>query len=477
MAGSPVNIPRVHVLIVEDDEEQADAFVSACRAAQIAEPPIVEVASNREDALEFIEKTHFDLVVCDLAIPLNGSFRTPDRRNGRAVLQTLLDQRGTPIIVSSEGEEAIGGLIKYGAQADPFGQGADLEMLCFHNKEEILECKRQITQFVEWSGRVAAIELQGDDLGAGEIRAIQVYAHRSEGVLAKLSPLGGSSAEMTFRLEVVDSAGHSTSNVVAKVGDRSRILREAEKGRTVARRLPPDLILGQADVVDAGAGCKGGVFYGFADRFDRSLFVCLESDVGAACSVVDALRDAFSSLHASARPEDKKFFMLRREIVGSDRLANLAELEARVRALDEWQIAAGCCIQHGDLHGENVLVDRSGRPILIDYGQTGIASGCLDPVTLELSAIFHPGAQQGRGAWPSERQLASWQDLDFYLAGCPFPEFVRKAREWAVSVAESPEEVDAVALAYGLRQLRYDEAVRHLALALVDGVSARIGEA
>jgi hypothetical protein len=233
-------------------------------------------------------------------------------------------------------------------------------------------------------------------------------------------------------------------------------------------------MIGQADIVIAGAARKGGVFYGFADRYDRNVFTCLSNDEAAACSAVDALMQGFAALHSNAVVVPKRFSLLRRSIVGRDGLMNSGPLEEKIGDLDELEISTSSCIQHGDLHGENILVDRAGKPVLIDYAKTANACGCLDAITLELSAVFHPGAQAGRGAWPSLTQMSSWADLDSYLVGCPYPEFIRTARNWAVSVAESQQEIEAVALAYVLRQLRYSEDIRPLALAFAESTQQRL---
>src|SRR5690348_11925508 len=144
--------------------------------------------------------------------------------------------------------------------------------------EDLPVCKRQIREYVSCAGGVAAIELNGVDLNHGEGRAIQVFADRAEGLVVLLRQLGDHTAENTLRVRVLDSEGRPTRSVVAKMGDRPRMLREANKFRTKATRLPPDLMVSQADVVTAGASRKGGVFYGFADRYDRNVFTCLSSD-------------------------------------------------------------------------------------------------------------------------------------------------------------------------------------------------------
>jgi hypothetical protein len=81
-------------------------------------------------------------------------------------------------------------------------------------------------------------------------------------------------------------------------------------------------------------------------------------------------------------------------------------------------------------------------------------------------------ASQGHSKWPSIEQAAHWGDLDLYLIGCPIASFIRECREWALRVAAGNREVAASAYAYLLRQLKYDDTNKDLALALLTGVKA-----
>jgi hypothetical protein len=80
----------------------------------------------------------------------------------------------------------------------------------------------------------------------------------------------------------------------------------------------------------------------------------------------------------------------------------------------------------------NVLVNPHGEPTLIDYGEVRRANAALDPVTLELSAVFHPAMIGKLAGWPSEAQANAWHDLDAYCDGSPIDGFVRECRAWAV---------------------------------------------
>jgi hypothetical protein len=113
--------------------------------------------------------------------------------------------------------------------------------------------------------------------------------------------------------------------------------------------------------------------------------------------------------------------------------------------------------------------------MLIDYADFGRTSCVLDPVTAELSAVFHPGAADSRGDWPSAQRISEYFDLEAYLDGCPFPNYIRTCRTWQRAVG-GDHEIAAVVLAYALRQLRYDDTHHECAQALIEAAVDRVEE-
>ncbi|WP_165421373.1 Ku protein [Bradyrhizobium sp. Leo170] len=145
-----------------------------------------------------------------------------------------------------------------------------------------------------------------------------------------------------------------------------------------------------------------------------------------------------------------------------------AELDGiDIQTVEARQIVAARCCQHGDLHCANIVFDQRGGAMLIDFGDAGLSFASVDPVTLELSTIFHLQAARLPQGWPSEALLGQWGTLDAYIAGCAFPAFIQACREWALAVAGSPQEVWAVAYAYALRQLKYGDTNKVFARALI----------
>jgi hypothetical protein len=80
----------------------------------------------------------------------------------------------------------------------------------------------------------------------------------------------------------------------------------------------------------------------------------------------------------------------------------------------------------------------------------------LDPVTLELSLLFHPAAKALFDGWPTIDQAASWPDLDLYTKNCPVADLIRQCRDW-VFAAPGVGDKGAYACVYSycLRQLQF----------------------
>jgi hypothetical protein len=132
------------------------------------------------------------------------------------------------------------------------------------------------------------------------------------------------------------------------------------------------------------------------------------------------------------------------------------------------QVRWGCI--HGDLHGSNILVSAGGSITIIDYGDVADGPASLDPVTLELSLLFHPQSPFGRSAWPSLDQAVQWGNIHEYIRGCPAAAFVSECRDWGSRVAAGNREISASAYAYLCRQLIYEDTRKELALSLLAGV-------
>jgi len=250
------------------------------------------------------------------------------------------------------------------------------------------------------------------------------------------------------------------------VSSRSWVIQEAGRYEQLAARLPVGLGALVLYVVQAGAGRRGALIYQLADEHTESLFGLVANNDPAALTAAERLRERLTDWVSTSPVVVRSLSEIRRGSISDMDLRRSSVEPPDERGID---VTVHEGLAHGDLHGFNVLVTPQGEPTLIDYGEVRRAPAALDPLTLELSLIFHPNMAANLGAWPSEEQAGQWMDLDSYCTGCPFENFVRACRSWAYDVAETVDEVAATAYAYSIRQAKYGNPTLNLALAVAEG--------
>ncbi len=166
---------------------------------------------------------------------------------------------------------------------------------------------------------------------------------------------------------------------------------------------------------------------------------------------------------------------LRQDLVSDERLNELDfALDRRAQEREERMVVIRKTIVHGDLHGENILIDKFQRPILIDFGDVGNGLAPVDPVTLELSIIFHDQGSARESDWADRANWSNWANLDAYCESNPYADFIRECRGgWALDV-DSVEATLAFTYAHAMRQLKYSDVPDELALAVADSALTQL---
>lgn len=465
----------LRVLVLEDKRDQADRLRQVCLGVAELGDVLVEVSRNAEDAMWKLGSGHFDLAICDLSVPKDANSIAADKRHGIRVVRHALEAfPGMPIVVLSEFAEDKSVLREFRGRenrADPYGIGTDVAMFMPFPNDSAPECDDYIRECLGSSFRVAKVNVINSmavDLSLAQWRVLQVFTvGRGADTVEIKNLLGGRSSSKTLQIELKRN-GLVVGFLVAKIDTHDRIASEDQRAKQAAMFYPPGLPASVVDRVMAGAGDLGGLFYRTQDG-QRSLFECLESDQDAAFAAVTAVMEGCKPLARSSGRTTQRLNEIRGDLIFTSELPPNVDPE-KIAECDEIEIEIGLSIQHGDLHGENILVagDEGPDAVLIDLADVRDCPSCFDPITLELSTVFHPEAQLIRGAWPSKEQMEDWSDLDAYVIGCPFEQHVRICRGWARDVASSEQEILAVALSYALRQLRFDSSPADLALALVE---------
>lgn len=114
-------------------------------------------------------------------------------------------------------------------------------------------------------------------------------------------------------------------------------------------------------------------------------------------------------------------------------------------------------LQHGDLHGGNVLV-KDQHPALIDFGKRATASRLLDPVTLMLSMWLHPDGMWFTSTTASDEPVAAIRAIIDRAPDELSNESLRAVARWVVAIEPDPRELWSICLGYAVRQLWYETA-------------------
>lgn len=466
----------LHVLVVEDDgnfvEELHEIIAALPGDSQI------RVAGSRDQAYEMLESGFLDLVILDLTIPTQSGALDGNPAHGHAVFNRIRAVApGTPIFVltGSSTEDFVPALLENQRQIDIWGQGQTTGTILFLRKLDVSRCLDTLTPVAAAVERLSDVELEGENLNLrlSEDRLIRIFAKKFAGKRCTVSELrGGLSGARVVRLRVTDRQGVLVHDAVAKLSSIADIRKEGDCYDSHVKRLAPAATPRKLATLEYGAHKLAGIFFGLAEGSDESIFDIVGRSPEKAGTVIRSLENAMSRWIDGVPETRSTIRQIRRRLLRDESLHQIREEFSLdwVQRFEDREIQARWGCSHGDLHGKNIFVSPSGAQ-LIDYGDVGEGPASLDPVTLELSVLFHPNSPQKECAWPSAEQAQSWGNLEVYLQDCPMFEFVRECREWALRAAVGRREVAAAAYSYLVRQLKYVDTNKDRACALLQGVT------
>lgn len=454
----------MRVLIVEDEGASLRRFADALAAEDFASAVEVTTARSLDTAIEIIDAVDFDLVICDLHIPREtGGEPEIDHGIGAYEYVTTVQPGAPTILITGSGDDRRARQLAAARQpSDIFGVNEAYPMADFVFKDEMDDCMRRIGDIVLQLGALEEIELVTGSSeewpSALQARALRIFARRNGAKLVEVSALGGLSGNAALRATLMRDAGTPVASVFAKLGPLDELQDEASRYHEAALRLPAGAYAPLLDKVEGGAGRVGGLFYGLAEQHQSSFFEWLARSPEDVEHTIARLREVLDTWRDQDEMEEVLITTLRRDRVASSELTDHAPaLGDECWSFEKRRVPIRRSLQHGDLHGENVLVAESGAPLLIDFANVEALPSAFDPIVLELSMVFQDHSPFLDGLWPTPEQCEQWHDLDAYLEGCPAPEVVRACRAWALDAAASPAGVYAVAYAEALRQLEYSK--------------------
>jgi DNA-binding NarL/FixJ family response regulator len=455
------------VLLVEDD-----LSFSAVLEETLTEIPRLElfIARSRDSAVAHLQRAEFDLIINDLVIPTADGQLDAVAEHGEAVLAHVRRHcPGTPVVIlSAFGSQPFAvETVREATRVDVVGDRVPTTMTGYYSKDEVAQCVANIASLNERIRQTDGIEIRraGTSLTSAEERLVRIFARRMQGHLVEVERIGGGFSETsTLRVSVTGSEGQLNALVFAKIGSLNELADEATRySRYVSPLLPIGSFSSLVDRIDGGAGSQGALFYQLGEPMS-SLFELVGRNEGKAVKAVNALREHTKPWYVDAPKGQVRVGDIRFAVEGEeDSGASAIFLTERLARIESQTVLSARSVQHGDLHGENVLIGRKG-PVVIDFGTVRELFAGFDAVTLELSLLFHPDGRKLLGSWPSKAQLEGWFNLTAYTKDCPIPAFVSASREWALAVSQSDRALLAMVYAYCVRQLRYldtDKAQAH----------------
>jgi hypothetical protein len=472
----------MRVLLIEDIEEFLNVVVPRLESIAGA-PENLTVAKSRDSAIKAmndaaLKAEFYDIFILDLSIPPTDHRGVDHVDHGMAVLnhaQHCAPRTPVYILTRADANPIVNKLLLRAEKIDVWGDQRLISTLQLWPKiimDELFDELRLVARCVAETDEIA-IDTRGVNLQLSpqQRRVLRVFARRRESRSCEVSALaGGLSGSRVFRVTARDDTGHIHIVAAGKIADIETVDDEAQRFDQHVQQLRSGAFPTKIEVVRSGAGLSAGVFYWLLNADSQSLFSFLAVDPEQAATVVAKVQNLTQPwINGEATVEVAD---IRRRLVGDEEAAELVRTHGLTWDVDfeAKLIQTKWACLHGDLHGGNVLVDGNGTPLLIDFSEVGRGAAPIDPITLELSLLFHPDFQQIRGAWPPIDTAARWADISRYTQGCPCPAFIEACRKWSHAVAAGDGEVYASAYAYLLLQLRYSNTDKKLISTLLDAV-------
>lgn len=470
-------IEKMKILLVEDNRSYAETLKE--RILSLSTPTDVLLAESRDSALALLQNEFFDIIILDLQIPtIDGAFDLEYVHGQEVFFSALEHAPGTPvyILTGSEPDAFLRGLAKHGQSHDIWGDGIPVATVDYHHKED---GDQLLAHLSEIAPRIAATDNirintggQPIELKPEQKRALKVFTRLNGGASCKLKRLGGLSDAIVLKVSVLETTGHVRCECVGKLGLARHVRKEITAYNSEVTHLRLGAFAHVISYHDQGLRGFSGIFYALADQHSDTFFDLALNRPGKAKVVLTSARDALSRWSNAGSVNNVTIREVRQRILSDEHFEKIIakhDLQG-LHALDDRIVSISASCIHGDLHGGNLLVNSKDQPLMIDFGDVGAGYTCLDPITLELSMLFHPDARASGLSNHLESSVGDWLNLEVYSANSPVAPIVQFCREWAYDVGPHDDSVLIVAYLFTLRQFKYETVPKDTLTTLLQGI-------
>ncbi|MEZ8405882.1 phosphotransferase [Vibrio splendidus] len=435
----------------------------------------VDHASDFASAEQKLKSAIYDYVIVDQSIPLNDEIGEADVSNGiRFADMVKMSFPGTPILIltGQSQEEVIERYIEDQEQGI-FWDGKPRGLIKSRSKSRLVKALELIEHAADELNLLDQIELDIVDnlqLNLYQKRVVRLFAKSHDAVAATVKSLSGGLSDSTvLQITLMDHNHRNCQFALAKIDSIEAVEQDVFNFRNQINKLPVasfPYLLGKYQV---GCGKTQGAFYQFASDYKSDYFEALKHDESRALEVLKKIRAIFNSWEQARAPSNGTLRDIRAILCSDHKFTLVRELlpEYNYDELENKRIHYNESVQHGDLHGKNILLPENGdNPIIIDYGDVRLAPSVLDVVTLELSPYFHPDMA---GFFQKDREyFLDWFDEQKRVDNSPFPDVAKFLKDLKKERAFMNNCYVAVVYGYSLRQLSYPDTDHEIALALIE---------
>lgn len=457
------------VLLVEDNPDSL-FFAREALNTHLPGCEITEVR-HRDGAFDALSDQEYDLAVCDLKIPIRENTTRTSEDNGFEVVSQLESHHaGTPVIILSAWAsiENTENRTSSALVVPAYGV-AQLRMCQVAEKGRTDDFEMRLDVIFEGLRQLSEIDVVApDDVDPILLRAVRFMAQLKSYKKVELTSAGGLSGSINAFARF-SGPGRPELRTFVKLDDHEWITEEARrKSDFVEGHLDPGLWAPTIASFRTGLRDRAVSFSSLAATSYSSLFEAIGAGPDAGARLVSVLASGLEPWLLDESPTTLSLGDLRRRHLSDEQAEALGLDLAQFADIEALDVPLSQHVTHGDLHGENVLVVPTERPLLIDFAYSEVGPGCLDPITLEMSLLFHPDSP----LQPEDLETVRYEDWSSGNYGLPseYEAFAARCREWSLD-RDQVRGVVATAYAHALRQAKHPNVLPARALGVARGLA------